>query len=93
MSCGNPHEVPCDEVLAMVYDDLDTECGEEQPHRIVEHLHECGPCLRQFGLEEAVKALVQRSCACATAPEHLRVEIVTRIRSVSVTYRVRGVSD
>lgn len=93
MSCGNPHEVPCDEVLAMVYDYLDGECGSDQKHRIVEHLEECGPCLRQFGLEQAVKALVQRSCACEHAPDRLRVEIVTRIRSISVSYRVRGAGD
>jgi mycothiol system anti-sigma-R factor len=93
MSCGNPHDVPCEEVLAMVYDYLDNECGDAQKHRILEHLDECGPCLRQFGLEQAVKTLIQRSCACQQAPDHLRVEIVTRIRSVAVSYRIRGVSD
>ena len=93
MSCGKPHEVPCDEVLAMVYDYIDGECQEAQKHRILEHLQECGPCLRQFGLEETVKALVQRSCACEHAPDHLRVEIMTRIRSISVSFRFRGSGD
>jgi len=26
------------------------------------HLDECGPCLREFGLEEAVKRLVHKHC-------------------------------
>lgn len=93
MSCGNPHEMPCEEVLAMVYDFLDDEVDEVDRHRIVEHLDECGPCLRQFGLEQAVKSLVQRSCACEHAPERLRVQIVTTIRSISVSYHLRGTGD
>jgi mycothiol system anti-sigma-R factor len=85
MSCGNPHETPCSEVLALVYDFLDGEATDEDRARIAQHLDECGPCLQQYGLEQAVKALVHRSCACR-APESLRVQIVTRIRQVSITY-------
>lgn len=90
MSCGNPHATPCPDVLAMVYDFLDGEVSAADRERIVEHLDECGPCLRQYGLEQAVKALVHRSCACQQAPEHLRIQIVTRIRQISVTYRSTG---
>ena len=87
MSCGNPHATDCREVLSMVYDFLDGEVTDVDHQRIVQHLDECGPCLRQYGLEQAVKALVNRSCTCEHAPEHLRVQIVTRIRQISVTYR------
>lgn len=88
MSCGNPHDKDCSEVLAMVYDFLDGELDDDGRMQIAKHLDECGPCLRQYGLEQAVKALVHRSCAC-NAPETLRVQIVTRIRQVSVTYYQR----
>jgi mycothiol system anti-sigma-R factor len=86
MSCGNPHETDCSDVLELVYNFLDGEVDDTMRGRIVQHLDECGPCLQQFGLEQAVKALVHRSCACEPAPEYLRMQIVTRIRQVSVTY-------
>ncbi len=87
MSCGNPHEQDCSEVLGLVYDFLDGELADDEMRRsIAQHLDECGPCLRQYGLEQAVKALVHRSCACESAPDRLRVQIVTRIRQISITY-------
>jgi mycothiol system anti-sigma-R factor len=86
MSCGNPHEQDCSDVLSLVYDFLDGEIDDAMRARIANHLDECGPCLKQFGLEQAVKALVHRSCTCEPAPESLRVQIVTRIRQVSITY-------
>jgi mycothiol system anti-sigma-R factor len=87
VSCGNPHERDCSDVLALVYAFLDGEVGDTDRAQIAHHLDECGPCLRQYGLEQAVKALVHRSCACTEAPETLRVQIVTRIRQISITYR------
>ncbi len=58
MSCGNPHEVPCSEVLDRVYSYLDGEMDQVSYAQVRVHLDECGPCLREFGLEEAVKRLV-----------------------------------
>ena len=90
MSCGNPHATPCTDVLALVYDFLDGEASDADRARIVHHLEECPPCLQQYGLEQAVKALVNRSCACEQAPDRLRIQIVTRIRQISITYRSTG---
>jgi mycothiol system anti-sigma-R factor len=84
MSCGNPHETPCDEVLEQVYVYLDGEIGPDDCAKIREHLDECGPCLRQYGLDQAVKALVARSCGCDLAPDELRAKVLTRIREVRV---------
>jgi len=89
VSCGNPHETPCADVLDQVYEFLDGEIDDQRRARILQHLDECGPCLQQFGLEKAVKALVHRSCSCDVAPESLRVQIVARIRQVSITYYSR----
>ena len=89
MSCGNPHATPCSDVLDLVYEFLDGEVDDEMRGRIAQHLDECGPCLQQYGLEQAVKALVHRSCGCDVAPERLRVQIVARIRQVSITYYSR----
>jgi mycothiol system anti-sigma-R factor len=84
MSCGQPHDTDCAEVLSRVYDFLDGEIDDERREEIRV------PCLAQFGLERAVKELVHRSCACTHAPESLRVRIVTRIEQIRVEYRRRG---
>ena len=55
MSCGTPHATDCREVLRAVYLYLDGEIDTEQRRLIREHLDECAPCLRQFGVEQEVK--------------------------------------
>lgn len=82
MSCGNPHATPCSEVLRDVYLFLDGELGERACHDIRRHLEECGPCLREMGVEREVKALVARSCGGTVAPSHVRDRVMTRLRSV-----------
>ncbi|MCW2600604.1 MAG: rsrA [Frankiales bacterium] len=83
MSCGEPHETPCSEVLEKVYLYLDGEAGDDDHDHIRIHLDECAPCLRQYGLEQAVKALVARSCAEA-APIDLRDRVLLRIKQVRI---------
>ena len=82
MSCGNPHETPCTEVLDRVYGYLDGELADLDCAKIRQHLDECGPCLREYGLEEAVKRVVQKHCGCDPAPAELRAKILVRIREV-----------
>ncbi len=82
MSCGKPHEVPCSEVLARVYSYLDGELQEEGYLQIRQHLDECGPCLREFGLEEVVKRLVHKCCGHEAVPGELRTKVLTRIAAV-----------
>ncbi len=72
MSCGDPHEVDCRDVIAEVYLYLDLECGESRREEIRTHLDECSPCLREYGIEHEVKALVARHCGAETAPPELR---------------------
>ncbi len=83
MSCGDPHGTPCREVLDRVYHYLDGELDAQRMHVIREHLEECGPCLREFGLEGAVKALVRRACH-DRAPDELRSKVLLRIESLRV---------
>jgi mycothiol system anti-sigma-R factor len=85
MSCGKPHETPCTEVLERVYGYLDGEIGDVDCAKIRQHLDECGPCLREYGLEEAVKRLVAKHCGCDPAPADLRAKILVRIREVRAT--------
>jgi mycothiol system anti-sigma-R factor len=88
MSCGDPHDVDCSEVLDRVYVFIDQELVVEDDDgsvtaasytRIRQHLEECAPCLREYDLERLVKALVARACACEHASDELRAKILARI--------------
>jgi len=82
VSCGDPHEVDCREVLAEVYLYLDAECGDRDRAKIRHHLDECSPCLREFGIEQEVRALVARSCGGDLAPAHLRMRLMATLQQV-----------
>lgn len=84
MSCGGPHETPCNEVLEDVYLYLDAECDQVSKAKIKQHLHECSPCLQEFGIEQEVKALVNRCCGDEVAPEGLRDRLKAKLREVVV---------
>jgi mycothiol system anti-sigma-R factor len=86
MSCGKPHETPCSEVLDAVYEYIDGEIDAVKAYAIKHHLDECGPCLREFGLEEAVRSIVKRSCH-DRAPDELRAKVLGRIQAVRVELR------
>jgi mycothiol system anti-sigma-R factor len=94
MSCGKPHETPCVEVLAQVYSYLDGElddaaaCGQ-----IRQHLDECGPCLREFGLEEVVKKLVHQHCGHEAVPGQLRAKVLSRIAVVRAELEITQVTE
>jgi len=81
VSCGEPHETDCDEVLAEVWLLLDRECGEERDAQLRRHLQECGPCLARYGLEEKVKMLLARTCGGDRAPDELHQKLRERIRA------------
>ena len=86
MSCGNHHETDCREVLDRVFEYLDNEMAELDCAKIKQHLEECGPCLQEYDLDQALKALIRRSCACEQAPDELRTRILTRITQVRIEY-------
>ncbi len=84
MSCGQPHETDCTDVLAAVYLYLDSEGEQTGRDQIRQHLDECHPCLREFGIEQEVKALVARCCGNDLAPDGLRERLIAKIRDVAV---------
>lgn len=81
MSGGQPHETPCTEVLGQVYSYLDGELGETDTVRIRQHLAECGPCLREYGLEETIKRLVRKCARERHVPAGLRADVLRRFFS------------
>lgn len=82
MSCGQPHDKDCDEVLAELFSFLDNELDSASCGDIQEHLDECAPCLAEYGLESVVKLLVAHSCRQEHAPESLRQRVIVQIHQV-----------
>jgi mycothiol system anti-sigma-R factor len=79
-----PGGIDCDDVLRDVFSYLDDESDPDVARRIRQHLDECGPCLREFGLEQDIKSLVARCCGGDIAPESLRARIRMRITEVTI---------
>ena len=71
----------CVEALQQLYLYIDGELPAEAIDSIRVHLEECSPCLREYGIEREVKALIER-CCCETAPEALRQSVLRRIQVV-----------
>ena len=86
MSCGQPHDSECSDVLERIFFFIDNELADADAAEIQHHLDECGPCLHKYDLERTVKALVARSCS-EHAPETLRTKVLLRIRQVQVEIR------
>ena len=85
MSCGNPHETPCVEVLASIVFIADGE-SDFVPHleEIEIHLGECPPCQAELEHERAMALLVKdslrRSCN-EKAPEDLHQVLSSMLNS------------
>ena len=81
---GEPIEITsCDDVLSHVFEFLDHETGDERRALIAEHLEDCSPCLREFGIEQEFKALVRRRCGGDAPPSGLRERIKLQLTTVS----------
>lgn len=84
MSQLDPQEIDCGLILDEVYLFLDLECSDDRRVAITKHLEECSPCLREYGIEQEVKALVARCCGSDRAPEELRNRLRAKISALVV---------
>lgn len=75
------HDLDCSDVVEAVYLYIDGELTEDAIDNIRSHLDDCSPCLREYGIEQEVKALIAR-CCCERAPDALRASIVARLQIV-----------
>ncbi|WP_424890070.1 mycothiol system anti-sigma-R factor [Streptomyces sp. XH2] len=82
MSCGDPHETDCSEVLDHLYEFLDHEMPDGDCAKFEVHIDECSPCLEKYGLEQAVKKLVKRCCGHDDVPADLRSKVMGRIELI-----------
>jgi mycothiol system anti-sigma-R factor len=79
---GEARKSDCDDILTEVYLFLDLECSDDRRTVIQMHLDECSPCLREFGIEQEVKALVARCCGADRAPAELRERLRAKIAAL-----------
>ncbi|WP_037955346.1 mycothiol system anti-sigma-R factor [Streptomyces sulphureus] len=82
MSCGEPHETECSEVLDHLYEYLDQEMPDRDRAKFREHFDECSPCFEKYGLEQEVKKLVRRCCGHDEVPADLRAKVMGRIEVI-----------
>ena len=78
------HGTECSEALLRLFEYLDGEMGPDDARKIQAHLAECGPCFKQYNLDQALKAVVKRSCASEAAPVELRMTILQRLTMIRV---------
>lgn len=78
MSAQDPDDghTDCALVIAEVWTLLDGEVTADRRDRLRHHLEQCPACLRHYGVEERIKALIATKCSGEKAPE----ELVARIR-------------
>ncbi|QUR66651.1 mycothiol system anti-sigma-R factor [Mycobacterium spongiae] len=85
---GDSHDpAGCAEVIAEVWTLLDGECTPETRRKLRQHLEACPECLRHYGLEERIKALIATKCKGEKAPEGLRERLRLEIRRTTI---IRG---
>lgn len=86
MSCGNPHQTPCTDVLYALVLFIDGELQDQQvSHAIEIHLSECPPCADEQLAEQRFRKLLSRSCT-ETAPQELRQRIVSDLAVQSISW-------
>ena len=86
---GEDHETDCGIVLSEVYLYLDLECSEDRRSLIQKHLDDCDGCLREYGIEHEVKALVSRCCGDEKAPRELRDRLRVKLDQLEVQVETR----
>jgi mycothiol system anti-sigma-R factor len=77
----------CALVIAEVWTLLDGECTEDSRERLQRHLDECPACLRHYGVEERVKALVATKASGERAPEYLVERVRLQISRTTIIRR------
>jgi mycothiol system anti-sigma-R factor len=77
----------CSEVIAEVWTLLDGECTAETKAKLRRHLEECPGCLRHYGVEERIKALIARKCSGDKAPRQLYERVRMEISRTTIIHR------
>ncbi|MGV9711785.1 mycothiol system anti-sigma-R factor [Gordonia sp. NPDC003424] len=80
----------CSAVIADVWLLLDNECDSGARSRLQSHLDDCPSCFAHFGIEQQLKALINRKCGGEQAPEGLRERLRVEIRKTVIVRESHG---
>lgn len=69
---------PCAETIARLAALLDHAMAEPDADALRAHLETCDPCTEAADAEEAIRLIIRRACS-QTAPEALRVRIISQL--------------
>jgi anti-sigma factor (TIGR02949 family) len=84
---GDDLSLDCTQVIAEVWTLLDGECTPDTREKLRRHLEACPECLRHYGLEERIKALISKKCRGEKAPERLRERLLLEISRTTIIRR------
>jgi anti-sigma factor (TIGR02949 family) len=74
--CADPQG--CEDADKHLYEYQHHELTPEAHQRIEDHLNACGPCQELYREEEVIRRRLTQ-CACESAPEQLRVRVISLI--------------
>ncbi len=72
----------CREVLAKLYDYLDSELASDEKQQVQKHLDVCGHCLEQYKLEEDFNKLVQQKIKSPADIQKLKSKVLNEIERI-----------
>ncbi len=72
----------CREVLAKLYDYLDSELASDEKQQVQKHLEVCGHCLEQYKLEEDFNKLVQQKIKSPADIQKLKSKVLNEIEKI-----------
>ena len=74
-------------MIAEVWTLLDGECSPHDKEKLRRHLEECPECLRRYGVEERIKALIARKCSGERVSPALRERLLVQISRTTIIRR------
>lgn len=86
---NGPEMVPCDHVIAKLWEYVDGELKEENAARVRAHLEICSRCFPQYDFQRAYKEFVRRS-AQQPMPARLRRRVFEAILEEETSSRSAG---
>jgi anti-sigma factor (TIGR02949 family) len=84
---GDDHDTDCAVVMAEVWTLLDGECTDDTRDRLQQHLDACPACLRHYGVEQQIKAVIAAKCSGEKAPAYLVERVRVQITRTTIIRR------
>lgn len=78
----------CSLVIRQVWALLDNEVTTETREALRRHLEQCPACLRHYGAEERIKALIAAKCSGEHAPSYLVERVRLQITRTTIIGRI-----